>query len=150
MNFIDLQSVVRDLIAAHATFSADAASTVFADVGNVKPLVEEALQVKGYAVTVWPPIRGNVTQDDGPAGIVPIESIIVVRLEVLPQKLAGQDDPSAYLNGLVRDIIGAVLSAPEEIGGVRFGVPPDAFDLMNFDEGLIAYHLRFKRLAVFG
>jgi hypothetical protein len=59
-------------------------------------------------------------------------------------------DPGHVVNGMIKDLIGAVIEADPDNGGVRFGLAPDAFELVTFDDGLVAYHIRFSRFAVFG
>lgn len=148
MNFIALQKTVRDAIAAHATFSADAATSVIADVGHARPILEKSLGAIGYAIGIWPPVRGNAQGEL--AGIDGITATIVVRLEFSPIILAAQPDPSAWVNQRISDAIEAVLDIDPELGGLKFQLAPEAFELMNFDEGLLAYHIRFERMAVFG
>jgi hypothetical protein len=148
MNFIALQKTVRDAIAAHATFLADAAGTVIADVGHAKPILEKSLQDKGYSIAVWPPVKGEAFGEL--AGIDGVNSTIVVRIQFEPHKLAEQTDPSAWMNQRITAVVEAILSIQEEVGGTKFRLVNEAFELMNFDEGLVAYHIRFERLAVFG
>jgi hypothetical protein len=159
MNFTALQKTVRDLIAAHASFSAKP-EVIFKDSGNKRSAIEAALDISstpagpGYAVMVWPPARGH--SDSEQAGINGVDAMVVVRFEVNPKFLATlpglnpAQDPEEWLNTRVANIVAAVLSAPAEVGGVKFQLAADAFELVNFDEGLIAYHLRFARFAVFG
>lgn len=147
MNFLTLPKTVRDLIAAHASFSADAATTVLLDYGHAKPLREKALASKGYCVEVWPPMRGD--SDSEVAGISGVLTTLVVRVSFEPQTVTAQANPDSWVNQKLIDVIDAVLSAEPDAGGVRFQLAPDAFELMNFDEGVLAFHLRFQRLAVF-
>lgn len=154
MNFVDLQKTVRDLIAAHATFAPLAASTVFVDLGDKKASLEAALDVTstppgpGYAIAVWPPARGN--SDSETAGINGVDCMLVVRFEVNPQFLKDQADAGKWVNTRVKDLIASVMGNEPDAGGVRFQLAADAFELVNFDEGLLAYHIRFSRFAVFG
>jgi hypothetical protein len=167
MNFIALQKTVYNLIVASATFAADAASTVCQDSGDKRAFIEAALDIangspvgKGYTVSVWPPVRGNSDGELG--GQSGVECTIVVRFEVNPAlfqnaaflaalaALTPPQDASAWLNTRLAAIVAAVLGAGPEAGGTKFQLAADAFELVNFDEGLVAYHLRFVRLAVFG
>jgi hypothetical protein len=59
-------------------------------------------------------------------------------------------DPGQVVNGMIKDLIGAVIEADPDNGGVRFALSSDCFELVTFDEGLVAYHIRFNRFAVFG
>jgi hypothetical protein len=166
LNFLDLQQAVYDLISAHPTFAALAPQTVFLDLGNVKSQVEAALAQDpdqpigpGYAIAVWPPVAGTTTMEYE-AGQTPVESRIVVRLEINPKTLTARQaahdadstlpDCGQWVNGMIKDIAAAVLEADPELGGLKFGLAKDFYELMNFDEGLLAFHLRFTRMAVFG
>jgi hypothetical protein len=44
----------------------------------------------------------------------------------------------------------AVLAVDADPGGVKFQLASDAFELINFDEGELAFHMRFKSLVIFG
>jgi hypothetical protein len=165
MNLTDLQKNVTALVAANPTFSASAAVAVFADLGFSKPAMEKSLDFKaggaGWAIAVWPPLKGKAM--DEYAGQTGVDCTIAVRLEVNPQKLKDVQvkyaannalpDAGQYLAGLIKSVVAAVISAPPEDGGVRFALSSggdDAIELMNFDEGLIAYHVRFDCFAVLG
>ena len=178
MQFVDLQTTVYDAIAGHPTFKPNADGTVFEDFGNIKSQVEAALDVSnggaGYAIEIWPPARGH--SDSEMAGISGVDCLIVVRFEINPKMLqsipqtnlrgvndefitgvggeqigdAAFTDVGEWVNTRVKDIISAVLSLPPELNMERFQLAADAFELTNFDEGLLAYHIRFARFAVFG
>ena len=124
MNFVTIQEDVRTVIATHATFTALAATTVFADLGNLADIIEDAIAdiaARGYAVTVWPPIKGM--SDEETAGVSGVYTSIVVRFSVNPQKLiavqalhdANGANPSAalWVGTRVKDIIQAVLGKVE-------------------------------------
>lgn len=154
MEFINLQYHVWKLISAAAAFSANAATTVFEDIGFSDPAVAAALDLStapagaGYAIKVWPPARGRSGQEVG--GQVGTENTIVVRIEVNPQLLKTMKTPARWLNSLCNALVVAIVQDGPELGGVRFTLAPDGYELINFDEGLIAYHFRFEKFAVFG
>lgn len=167
INFVLAQQTARDLIAANSFFVADAATTVFVDLGFSKSLTDAALNIpslgaggagKGYAVSVWPATRGSAAGEE--AGQTGVESTFIVRLEANPQQLkivdaahaSDSSKPTAveWFNTFVAAVISSLLSADPELGGVKWELAGDAFELTNFDEGLIAYHIRFKRFTVFG
>lgn len=157
MNFIDLQQSVRDLIAGSDSFAAQADATVFVDDGTVKQQVEKALAEQGYAVGVWPPLAGKA--DSQAASRVKVMSRIVVRVMFNPEQLkqvaaANQADATkptvgAFVNTMLAAVVQSVLGGDPEPGGLKFELADDAFELVNLDEGLLAYHIRFDRLAVF-
>lgn len=150
MNFIGLQKRVSDLIKAHSTFEMLAATTVFEDLGHVTNLIEQALNDKdrGYAIGVWPPTRG-VASDEA-AARPGVDAGIVVQFLISPKRLVQEASPADWVSTRIKDIIAAVLAEFPEPGGVRFQLASDAFELMGFDDGLIVYHIRFVRFAVFG
>lgn len=166
MNFLNLQSKVAALISAHATFKDAADDTVCQDLGDKKSFIEASLDIStdptgdGYAISVWPPARGHSDSEAG--GATGVDALVVVRFEVNPEMLkkldplpnlpdgTKQDASTIWLNTRIKDIVNAVLSAPPEVGGVKFQLAADAFELVNFDEGLVAYHIRFSRFVVFG
>jgi hypothetical protein len=158
MNFVDIQDNVRDAIKASPTFTAQAATTVCSDNGDKKTFKEDALQNSGYSVSVWPPTRGMSNQDED--AVVGVNAVIVVRLELNPTKLAAIEaahvatpsDPTQgnFINTKVAAIIKAVLRIDPLPAAVRFALAADAFELITFDEGLVAYHIRFTRFTTFG
>jgi hypothetical protein len=160
MNFLTLQDNVRALIAAHATFAPVADTAVFADLGFSASDMESSLDFdegNGYAIAVWPPFKGQA--DPEYSGAVGVNSMIVVRIEVNPKllekamadKVADDSKPTAseFLAGMIKDICDAVLGQGPEVGGQQFSLAPEALEMASFDEGCIAYHIRFIRLAVF-
>lgn len=154
MNFLELQPTIASLIARSPTFAANAA-VVFADSGTVKKEKEAALDLDnnppgpGFNIAVWPPTRGNASGD--PCGVEGVDAGVVVRLEVNPKSLPGNPIDAAFcINTMTTKIVEAVLGAAPEAGGVTFQLASDAFELVNFDEGLIAYHIRFVRFCVWG
>lgn len=155
MKLCAITKTVRDAIAADGLFSNDAADTVFEDYGNVNAQRGEALDLdngsakKGYFIAVWPPARGSSHQDM--SGIAQNEVAVVVRFEVNPKVLpADPSQWSQWFTSRLQAIIESVLGIAPEINGTRFQMAPEAFELMNFDEGLIAYHVRFLRPVTFG
>lgn len=158
MNYLLIQDTIRDAIKADAQFALAAATTICSDDGTSKRFLENALANTGYSVSVWPPTRGDANRNED--AHVGVEAMSVVRLQINPQLLntiraANISNPSNptvgnYINILVAAVIRAVLNIAPSPTGVRFALAPDAFDLVTFDEGLIAYHIRFTRLAVFG
>jgi hypothetical protein len=158
MNFIEIQNVVRDAIKASPTFSAAAATTVCSDNGDKKTFKEDALQNSGYSVSVWPPTKGMA--DQGEDKVVGVDAIIIARLEINPTKLAALEaanisnpaNPTQgnFINTRIAAIIKAVINLAPEANRSRFALAADAFEMVNFDEGLVAYHIRFTRFAVFG
>lgn len=162
MNFTQVQRTIKNLISAHPTFaptSGSATPSVIADLGYQKAKIENSLETNGFAVAVWPPTKGDFTGDSW-AENVPVDSTVTVRLEVVPNWLKQQDalfaaDPTKMsgddmFNFLIESIAEAVLGAASEAGGTRFMAAKDFFELMNFDEGLLAVHMRFDRFTVFG
>lgn len=149
MKFIAIQKTVRDLIAAHPSFEADAATTCIADSGYGKPLIEKSLADKGFSIAVWPPANGSVL-DEHASGATGVQVTIVVRVEFEPRAIQSAPSAAAFVNQTLADIIAAVMNQSAEAGGVRFELSRNAFELMNFDEGLVAYHIRFEQFAVFG
>ena len=162
MEFLEMQEAVAALIGAHPTFAALAATTIFEDLGDAQDLGEQALADadRGYCVKVWPPVRASA-QDEA-AGVAGADVAIVVRFEVSPVKLAAIKaahdlDPgnpakpkaAKWLTTRIRDIIGAVIDAEPPAGGVRYQLTSDAFEMVNFDDGLVAYHIRFAKFNVF-
>ncbi len=160
MNFLNINATVRDAIAAHAAFAAVPAAVIL-DLGFSRNTIEHALNNPGYSVAVWPVTKGS--SDSEVAGRSGVYSAVVVRFEVNPQKLktvqlahdatpADENTPTAdvWLNTKLKAIVAAVLGIAPSNGGIKFQLDADAFEMTNFDEGLLAYHLRFQRLAVFG
>jgi hypothetical protein len=178
MIFTSLMSTVQGAIAAHPTFAPNAATTVFKDLGDKKNIIEAALDSSskgaGYAISVWPPARGH---SDGEMALVSgIDCLIVVRFEISPimltaipnanlrgvgaeiiQGVGGDnvdttpfDDADEWVNSRIQDIVAAVLSIPPENNMQKFQLASDAFELINFDPGLLAYHIRFVRMSAFG
>lgn len=179
MMFTQLMQAVYNAIVAHPTFATLAAKTVFKDLGDKKPVIESALDISGngagYAISVWPPARGH--SDGELSGVTGVDALIVVRFEVNPQMLqaipnsnlrgigaeiiqgvggdevgdtSSFDDADEWVNSRIEDIVNAVLSLPPENNMQRFQLAADALELTNFDEGLLAYHIRFIRMSVFG
>ena len=165
MRFTTLQDDVRAAIAAHATFSTTAATNVVADLGHSLKAIETALDAStptpgpGWVVAVMPPTKGEADGEYGPLG--GCLASIVVRIGVNPTILTSVDaahaadntNPTAgaFVSGLVQDAIAAVLGMSADAGEVMATkLAADAIELFNFDEGLLAYHLRFQRFVVFG
>jgi hypothetical protein len=159
MDLTALTKTVRDAIAANALFSDDAANTVFEDYGTLKTKKETALDLdgsprvakgKGYDISVWPPARGN--SNDQMAGLTGADCAVIVRFEINPKALAAlsPSDAGVWVTTRVKAIFDSVLGIPPENNLTRFQLAADCFELVNFDEGLIAYHLRFARFTTFG
>jgi hypothetical protein len=155
MKLIDAQTAVRNLIAAHPTYAATAATGVLIDLGHVRAELEHSLKesVNGYCVGVWPLARGHAFAEEQGAGISRVDGVIVARLEVNPKKLKALRQAQAgseltWLNAKINDLMKAVISETPDAGGEAFRLAEDAFELVNFDEGLAAWHFRFVRLAV--
>ncbi len=152
MNFITLQQTIRDAIAANTLFAADAATTVLKDNGASKSDLEKAFLTKGYSIAVWPSTKGSANRnEDAHQGV---ECQTLVRLCINPQKLksirVANHSDGEFINNSVAAIVASVIGIAPSPTGVRFQLDPDAFELISFDEGMIAYHIRFSRLAVFG
>lgn len=153
MNFLDIQQTLRDAIAANTLFAADAAVTVVKDNGASKHAIEEAFLTKGYSIAVWPSTKGRANQDEDAHQAANVQN--VVRLCINPQQLKAirtgntQTDGN-YINVALAAIIASVLGIAPDPAGIRFQLDPDAFELISFDEGMIAYHIRFSRVTVFG
>lgn len=156
MKFADLQKTVQTLVAGAASFNA---ATIY-DFGFQKADIEDALDMKngqGYVAGVWPVAHAQLTSEDA-SGEAPLLARVVVRLEISPLKLKAinaayvqdntQPDVGMFINGLIQEIIDAVLADPPEAGGTKFEMARDCFEMVNFDEGLIAFHLRFNRFCV--
>jgi hypothetical protein len=156
MNFIAMQQTIRDAIAANALFAPDnpggTAVTVLKDNGASKHLIEKAFLTFGYSVAVWPCTKGsaNPNEDAHQAG----PATYVVRLCINPQKLKtirnNNQSDGEFVNTSLAAIIASVLGVAPSPAGIRFQLDADAFELISFDEGMIAYHIRFSRVTVFG
>jgi hypothetical protein len=159
MKFLAYQQIIHDLIAASPAFVATAASSVVIDLGFSRPAMEESLQDNGFCASVWVPTKGDATSTDA-AESIPIDNVFVVRMEFLPGKLKEFDrqhkmasiNPSAaqFVSTLIECMIKSIVGAAPSPGGVRFMPATDFYELMNLDEGLLAYHFRFVRFTVFG
>lgn len=176
-NFTTIQRDAYEAIAAAPVFEPDAATTVFEDFGDKKNQIEAALDIDnkgvGYAITVWPPAKGQATSQDA-SGLNGVNNTIVVRFEINPkiftalventndediQDAGGGDieqvlqipDAGEWVACRMDAIFDAVLGVPATPGGVKFQLSPDAYELMSFnDEGSITYHLRFIRFSAIG
>lgn len=162
MIFTGIQEAYQAAIAVHPFFSAQAATTVLIDLGNVTQAIESALAYPagaGYAVAVWPPTKGSATDDGGDVGLIHAQSVI--RLAVNPLYLTALNTAHAGNNALptasqwVREAIESIVQAlkgiaPSDGNPEKIMMATDFFELMNLDEGLLAFHLRFVCLAVMG
>lgn len=151
MNFLDLQKNVTSVLAAAPAFTANP-SAVFADLGNQKSQFETALANVGYAISTWPPIRGKADPEASYGGQALVKVLFVVRVAINPSFEKVQADAFAYVNGFVEAVIAALLSAPADgPGGAKYCLhEEDPFELVQFDTGLIDYHIRFWSNTVFG
>lgn len=157
MTFENLQQETRDLIAAHVLFISDALTAVLVDLGTVKAKADNSFSDNGYAILIWPPMRG-VASGVEPSGIIGLEATIVVRLEVNPIKLKALQEaydtlntnptPMQWVNAKVVAIKSALLDAEPEVGGVKYEPEQDFLELVTLDEGMLAYHLRFNHFVV--
>lgn len=155
MNFIDLQRTVYNAVKGIEGDFAFDATGLFKDLGFQSSAIEQSVDPdkNGYAVIVWPPFRGNGVVEEQ-AGINQVESTVVVRFEVNPAWLEktfqnDTDAASDWILNRLKAIAQAVLGIPVEPNGLRFSLAQDAFDLANFDDSLVAYHIRFVRQVVF-
>jgi hypothetical protein len=158
MKFIDLQRTVYNALKGVAGEFAFESTALFKDIGFQSSAIETSVDPdkNGYAVIVWPPFRGNGVVEEQ-AGINQVETTVVVRFEVNPAWLSksfgetqdGSDAASDWILNRLKSIAQAVLSIPIEPNGLRFSLAQDAFDLANFDDSLVAYHIRFIRQVVF-
>jgi len=152
----DLQSTVAAAILANVLFTEDA--VVFEDLGNVKTKKEEALDVSttppgpGYNIAVWPPANGISNAE--PYIAVGTQNRIIARFEVNPALfktaafLALDIDPSEWFMARLVAIMTSVLNIVPGPGEERFTLHSEAYELTDFDEGLIAYHIRFQKYAI--
>lgn len=154
MDILTAVNTIHDAIAANALFLADANKTVLIDLGDKKNQIEKNLDTgsnqPGYSVSVWPP--SGAGSDEEVAGQTGAEVRYIVRFEVNPKlfKNIGNETAQHWTLNRLKAIIASVLGVPPTNGGVRFALARDAFELMNFDEGLVAYHIRFVGFSVLG
>lgn len=150
MSFMTFIDDAADLIGQHDTFVADVGSVVV-DLGDQKQHIEARLfdAAKGYAISVWPPVEG-VASEDQASGECNVGSSVTVRVEINPKTgLANATSTKwNYVANFIRSVTDALLSADADPGGVKWELEPNFFSLIQFDEGLIAFHLRFKRVEI--
>lgn len=139
------------------------AGSVFADLGQAKNAAETRLagfstvnniQQGGYNVFVWPPAMAHLA--DEAAGLDLVNATCVVRFEVNPlvivslANLNPAPNGPAWVAGKVKAIVADVLGANIELNQTKFQLAPDSIELVSFDQGLIAYHIRFWRTVAIG
>lgn len=155
-NFLNIQQTVVDLIDESAGL---VAGSVLLDLGHVREDLEKSLQDNGYAIGVWPPVGGKRTADAA-AGAEGLQVTVPVRIEFNPEKLkalrkANIQDPNQpkaeqWVDDVLSQVAAMVLTADPDAGNTRFEFADDAFDLVDFDDGLLSFHMRFTKFCVFG
>lgn len=142
MTFFDVIPTALTAIQAHPTFAPDNNQSVMADLGASKAAYELSLEQRGYAVGVFPPTQGQAEDDF--AGVPAVHCKMIVRLEIKPSQTTDWNKVS----GLFVSIIDALVTLDPDPGGVKWALAHDAFELVAFDEGVLAYHIRFNRFLV--
>ncbi len=166
MDFTNVQPVLQIAISAANPMSALNPTNVVVDYGHARPQVESLLDVSttppgaGWAIAIWPTSKGSALDNDA-SGSEAVDSVVVIRVSFNPKFLISQDAAAAadltgntpiastFVNQVLQSIVRAVLGIAPDFGGVHFQLAGDAFELMDIDEGLLAFHLRFKVLTVF-
>jgi hypothetical protein len=140
--FKDVQTKVKDLLAAGSYFSGQ---TVIADAGDSEPAAEQALRERGICLIVLPIISARRI-DHGKA-------IVTAQVDVAVQLLFNPIVNAAHAQKGIGESISASFSyvlawqnpkMPQD----RFNAGEQPVQLIDIDEGLVAYGLFFEKLCI--
>lgn len=137
----DVQSTVQSLLEAAAYFSGE---SVLEDLGAIEPDRNQALEGRGFCVTVLPLLRGTLRSQAQGKAVLQVLVLVLVEINPATNPAAANKDIYEACAAVVAAVLAYSQINPED----RFSLGPEPLEFSDHDPGLLSYIVTFTKLAV--